>query len=1467
MLTYKIIKKSTFFKVGVFFVLMVFMGTTVVPPSAFANTGLLGLPSPGVMVPLSPGFAPAILRGIKIYPNNPLKFDFILDSGDTGLTGKELKPESEKLIKYFLASLTIPENNLWVNLSPYEKDLIIPNNFGSTEMGRDMLAQDYLLKQVTASLISPEDELGKKFWDTIYKKVYEQYGITDIPVDTFHKVWIVPQKAVVYENGDRAFVVESSLRVMLEQDYLASNEQRAANRIIGKNLNTSRFTEDVSNPSDTATSVMREIIIPELEREINEGKNFAPLRQIYSSLILAYWFKKNLKETILNQVYADKSKVKGVDVEDREISKKIYNRYLEAFKKGVCDIIRVEHDGYTQRNTPRKYFSGGFNMDISENSDYTEVDALSHEQQGDAISSAAKNRFSFIKSEITQFLSRGQAVNSNLNIEVMTDKDKISGNDFFIEKDGLAGEIPSGLIGKVYSTFYTQKGFPLLEGDILIEEYGNNKIGITLKNGVKIYDKEGIGINFIEFGDKVSDIAKKIYVRDIKDNIKIRKLTGMDLEIATAIARYSERQDIYLLKENSYNIKGLHNIEKNRVYLDQNILSSIGFFHESGEGFLRTKEGKKFAKILKEKGISIHRYLRGAGSDERKKFSVTFYQGLQDKVFGSVPNQIFTNIVRGISSLEEGKEIFNLKGRKGKEDDEEDSIDFKVSRKNKRILEDIKALRNKLDKASPHGVRSRITFEIAEKYFDMKKYEKSISLARRAIAIGMAPGHDSMPVSLVIRMQDFIRMSERILKEEAELLRKNFPFSIPNANDIFAIRRTFDLIEDGKKTKLFSYFYEIGKKLLSKDVLAANLKEYLSEEQKFFLNEMYVDLEHVVVTLEDEVYIPFRFGCAIRISLEEKDGDRETAINNFEREPYALVAMLFEDFLDIFRKNNPNVKVVLDFGAGEGEKTSSFYDYEYGEKGAYIIANDIQGDLIREGLKKNSGITFIKQNLGETSFYAGGNYDQPEEVLFDHITFLSLSETSDYDERNILDYINRCRWSLSKGGKIDVITDNKKVVEILKQWDFREKEDSRGKRYDYIVDIPLEEKDYYQVLNNINTDFTWKNLRNAVGSLLKNDLKDEYPKLVKESVDLEFPLKNIYFEQDFNLNFYQINIVRIKAFIREKLGLPAPPVLLLKLGKDNEAYILRGRHKVYMEAKRGRDAVPAFIIDLGSDQLKFENYPKIRDLYLRYSLGNPNIVNSTEGETHSPKIIYGGRDTGSATAYDYAWTRYAEVLNKEKETERSSKDSLESLAKDLEDFILELVRSFNLSEVREMLEGRGDILTRLKKESRGNRDVELLSSIRRDKIGTDIVLISPESFRAIRDAIGLGMRGMETIDFPSEGFSIAIEKHTSISGGNSPTKPKSSIDGRAGSPSIQKPGGIDFDADGFEVETKGEGVAFNIPEIDAATLSQAEGFVPVIINIIPITNFNMLMGLNEGEGAEDEALSLTRLGEATVRKQ
>ncbi len=334
--------------------IVVFLVNVIGPVPGFAQSAAPGdfrLPAPGVRVGLSPEFNPPILKGIKVHPDNPFRFDFILSKGDGEFSNDQFKVESEKLIKYFLASLTIPENDLWVNLSPYEKDRIIPLEFGLTGMGRDLLAEDYMLKQITASLIYPENEIGKKFWKRIYEEAAKKFGTTNIPVNTFNKVWIVPQEAMVYEHGDRAYVVKAKLKVMLDQDYLALEK-------------TTSLRQSNADANSLGSQVVREIVIPELTKEVNEGKNFTTLRQIYNAMILAAWFKVELKRSILGQYYVDKAKVKGIDYQrmfnGNLTPEQIYKQYLKAFKKGVFNLIKEDFDPQSAQTIPRKYFSGGF---------------------------------------------------------------------------------------------------------------------------------------------------------------------------------------------------------------------------------------------------------------------------------------------------------------------------------------------------------------------------------------------------------------------------------------------------------------------------------------------------------------------------------------------------------------------------------------------------------------------------------------------------------------------------------------------------------------------------------------------------------------------------------------------------------------------------------------------------------------------------------------------------------------------------------------------------------------------------------------------------------------------------------------------------------------------------------------------------------------------------------------------------
>ena len=381
------------------------------------------MPSPGIMVALSPAYMPAQLKGIVIHAEDPFKFDFIVDKGQGHLDTVEKNKEYSQLIKYFLASMTVPDQDQWVNLSPYEKNRIIEADFGQTAMGRDLLSQDYLLKEISSSLIYPESRLGRAFWQRVYARAARQLGTTNIPVTTFNKVWIVPDQAQIDETNNAAYITKSHLKVMLEQDYLAIEKNKMPTRgLVQKNLSPSPLPSELGlnakapqvnhlkpndNTSALSSQAIKEIILPELEKEVNMGKNFAPLRQVFSGMILAAWYKHALKQSILGQIYADKSKTQGLrqpgDMFKSELQRTcplagclavnplelkasqvnhlvpsdndiefIYQRYLTAFKKGVFNYIK-DADSPDGSVVPRKYFAGGFWNNIPQISNYRTV--------------------------------------------------------------------------------------------------------------------------------------------------------------------------------------------------------------------------------------------------------------------------------------------------------------------------------------------------------------------------------------------------------------------------------------------------------------------------------------------------------------------------------------------------------------------------------------------------------------------------------------------------------------------------------------------------------------------------------------------------------------------------------------------------------------------------------------------------------------------------------------------------------------------------------------------------------------------------------------------------------------------------------------------------------------------------------------------------------------------------------------
>ncbi|MCP4651829.1 MAG: hypothetical protein GY858_00365 [Candidatus Omnitrophica bacterium] len=366
----KILRKGTIpFKfIAIFLAIAIFVG--IILPTILRNRQLsfgklrtaqaavYGLPLPTKLLPLSKDYSYPLLKGLRFSPKNPLNIEFIVDTSSKDNVSRE---EASRLIRYFLAGLTLPQGELWVNLSPHEEDRVASGNLALTDLGKDMLGQDYCLKQLVSSLTYPESETGKEYWQQVYQQLADQFGTSDMPINTYNKVWIMPEKSVVYEKANTAFILEASLKVMHQRDYVAVQQNSLREGTVPI-FSAKKMGQSPDQIDQITSQIFNETILPKINQEVNHGENFATLRQIYHALVLAVWFRKKFKDSFYKD-YIDQGKISGIGLEDKGAKEKIYNLYVEAYKKGVYNYVRRDYDPATNKKLNRRYYSGGVLFD------------------------------------------------------------------------------------------------------------------------------------------------------------------------------------------------------------------------------------------------------------------------------------------------------------------------------------------------------------------------------------------------------------------------------------------------------------------------------------------------------------------------------------------------------------------------------------------------------------------------------------------------------------------------------------------------------------------------------------------------------------------------------------------------------------------------------------------------------------------------------------------------------------------------------------------------------------------------------------------------------------------------------------------------------------------------------------------------------------------------------------------------
>ncbi|MFA5156063.1 MAG: hypothetical protein WC532_01565 [Candidatus Omnitrophota bacterium] len=290
------------------------------------------------------------------YDNQNNNIQLLLDKGDLkDLKDQALEDSGKELLKYFLIGVTLPDEHFWVNLRPDSEENIIPELLAKTDIGKIFLEADVQLKKDTASLTSPNSPQGKLYWDKLYKKAAQIYGTQNVTIPTLTRPWIVPNEIIIRESKESAYIYKATLKVMLEQDHLKGS--------VNYNFEDSRAKE----LNEYSSELIRELILPELTKEVNNAKRYSQLRQVYYSLILARWFKARFYgKGGLYASYINKANLEGLTSNQSWSKDTYFKAYQSSFKDGEYNLQATVNT--ISGPSIRSYFSGGMefgpNMNI-----------------------------------------------------------------------------------------------------------------------------------------------------------------------------------------------------------------------------------------------------------------------------------------------------------------------------------------------------------------------------------------------------------------------------------------------------------------------------------------------------------------------------------------------------------------------------------------------------------------------------------------------------------------------------------------------------------------------------------------------------------------------------------------------------------------------------------------------------------------------------------------------------------------------------------------------------------------------------------------------------------------------------------------------------------------------------------------------------------------------------------------------
>ncbi len=218
-----------------------------------------------------------------------------------------------------------------------------------------------MLKHYTASQLHPSTPHGSAFWNKMNALTSAHHSF-----DLCFRVWIVPGKVEVRETmvGDQGNVVieKLGLEVLSEEDYETLRQFRESQNLVAVVPRTpERYAEVVG--------LFRELIVPEIQREVSIGPRFGLLRQVLSVLVVAKWIMQSQLGDALTKagfVGCNAPERFGLNTVDDSVLVEMKNLYLQMFCAGVWQHASTKVELDSGRVEKRLYVAGGIEVNPME---------------------------------------------------------------------------------------------------------------------------------------------------------------------------------------------------------------------------------------------------------------------------------------------------------------------------------------------------------------------------------------------------------------------------------------------------------------------------------------------------------------------------------------------------------------------------------------------------------------------------------------------------------------------------------------------------------------------------------------------------------------------------------------------------------------------------------------------------------------------------------------------------------------------------------------------------------------------------------------------------------------------------------------------------------------------------------------------------------------------------------------------